>query len=50
MLGINDEYISSSSHKTDYRSIMNRGEVVMRRHEALFSKWLNKKLKENIIS
>lgn len=50
MLGINDEYISSSAHKTDYRSIMNRGESVMRRHEALFTKWLNKKLKEKGIN
>jgi hypothetical protein len=47
MLGINDEYISSSTYKTDYRSIMNRGESVKPRHDAVYMKWLDKKLKEN---
>ncbi len=47
MLGINDEYLKSSPHKTDYRSIMNRGETILNRHNAPYIKWLDKKLKEN---
>lgn len=46
MLGIDDEYTKSSPHKTDYRSIMNRGETVLNRHDAVYMKWLNKIIKD----
>lgn len=47
MLGIDDEYIKSSPHKTDYRSVMNRGELILNRHNTPYMKWLEKKLKDN---
>ncbi len=49
MLGLEDEYTSNSAYKTDYRSIMNRGETVLMRHDAYFLKWLDAQLQEKAI-
>ena len=49
MLGIKDEY-KDSPHIKDYKSIMNRGETIMARHDAVYMKWLDKVLLEKNIN
>ncbi|WNG13362.1 hypothetical protein [Cystobacter fuscus] len=44
MLGLDDEYESSSPHNKDYASVMNSGEVIMPRHDAVYMGWLNETL------
>ncbi|MDE1208366.1 hypothetical protein [Tenacibaculum larymnensis] len=46
MLGLNDEYITSSKHVDDLHSIMNSGEITRIRHHSSYIKWLNEILKE----
>ena len=41
MLGLADEYKDSSAHKTDYASVMNRGEVIYPRHRKKFADWVS---------
>ncbi|OJH42260.1 hypothetical protein [Cystobacter ferrugineus] len=50
MLGIDDEYKADSPYSKDYRSIMNSGEVVGERHDAVYVKWLEKVLLEGKIN
>lgn len=45
MLGLLDEYKSSSPHSKDYSSILNRGEVIKPRHNDTPRTWAIKKLK-----
>jgi hypothetical protein len=45
MLGLDDEYQSTSAHKADYPSILNRGETVNARHDDPPRTWVIKKLK-----
>lgn len=44
MLGLADEYPKKSPHHADYRSVMNSGEAILRRHDSPFMKWLNNAL------
>ncbi|PKH49303.1 hypothetical protein CXF68_00750 [Tenacibaculum sp. Bg11-29] len=44
MLGLDDEYITSSKHIDDLNSIMNSGEVTRIRHDSSCLKWLNEVL------
>lgn len=45
MLGLDDEYKKSSPFHKDYKSVMNSGEAVLKRHNAPHMKWLEEKLK-----
>lgn len=45
MLGLPDEYEVGTTHASDYSSIMNRGETVSSRHDAVYVNWLDKILK-----
>lgn len=47
MLGLGDEYGKKSKHRKDYRSIMNSGEMVLKRHNSPFMKWLESQIKEH---
>lgn len=50
MLGLDDEYKKDSPFHKDYKSVMNGGETVLKRHDAQHMKWLEKKLKEKGIT
>lgn len=45
MLGLDDEYKKGSPFHKDYKSVMNGGEIVLKRHDAPHMKWLEEKLK-----
>lgn len=46
MLGLGDEHLVSSKHKSDISSIMNNGETLRDRHDtSIFSTWLNQVLR-----
>jgi hypothetical protein len=45
MIGLEDEY--SHRFAMDYKSVMNSGEAIRKRHDAEYILWLNKKLKEH---
>lgn len=47
MLGLADEYKKNGTHSTDYRSVMNSGEMIFSRHDAAYATWLDKKLVEH---
>lgn len=46
MLGLDDEYLPGGPHVKDYRSVMNRGEQVLGRHDTGFLKWLDEQLEK----
>jgi hypothetical protein len=46
MLGIGDEYPETSKFSKEYSSVMNRGEVILARHDAFLKSWLDNKLSE----
>lgn len=46
MLGLPDEYKVGTPHEKVYNSIMNRGEIIFTRHDALYLRWLDKVLKK----
>jgi len=46
MLGLADEYKKSSPFNKDYKSIMNGGELIFKRHDSPYMKWLEDKLQE----
>jgi hypothetical protein len=50
MLGLDDEYHKTSKHHKDYKSVMNSGEMVLKRHNSPHMKWLENKIKANGIS
>ncbi|WP_299589028.1 hypothetical protein [uncultured Microbulbifer sp.] len=50
MLGLEDEYHKSSKYNGDYRSVMNSGETVLKRHDSTHMKWLKSKLADHGIS
>lgn len=49
MLGLDDEYLKGGKHVSDYRSIMNRGEVVYPRHFKKFQGWATWQVKKHKI-
>ena len=46
MLGLNDEYLVTSTFSKDYKSIMHSGETILKRHDTPYMQWLNKNLPE----
>ena len=46
MLGLVDEYKSTSPHSADYDSVMNTAELIRPRHHLTYMKWLEEKIKE----
>lgn len=50
MLGLEDEYPEKSPYEKDYASIMNSGETVYPRHDAVYLKWLDTRLREKKIA
>ncbi len=50
MLGLDDEYKKNSTHHKDYKSVMNGGETILKRHDTPYMKWLEKVLKEKGIT
>jgi hypothetical protein len=49
MLGLEDEYQTTSAYSGQYSSVMNRGEMVNPRHDTYYLKWLDEILtKKNI--
>jgi len=49
MLGLEDEYLTTSKHLADLRSIMHSGEDILHRHDAPYIKWLEETLKSKKI-
>jgi hypothetical protein len=50
MLGLEDEYLETSSYKAIYDSIMNNGEKAYSRHFQQMNDWLEKQLKKKKIN
>jgi len=50
MLGLKDEYITTSKHTADLHSIMHSGEDILNRHDTPYIKWLNDTLKRKKIN
>jgi hypothetical protein len=50
MLGLGDEYHKNSLFNKDYKSVMNSGERVLKRHDAPYMVWLDDKLAEKGIN
>jgi hypothetical protein len=50
MLGLDDEYEPNNPHKNDYASVMNAGETIYPRHDAVYMGWLNETLAEKRIT
>lgn len=46
MLGLPDEYQVKSPHANDYLSVMNRGENINSRHDAVYVEWLESVITE----
>ncbi len=42
MIGLSDEYKKSSLFHKNYKSVMNGGESIFKRHDAPYMKWLEK--------
>ncbi|WP_282144319.1 immune inhibitor A domain-containing protein [Cellulophaga baltica] len=49
MLGLPDEYKEGTPHEKDFNSIMNGGEQIKKRHDAVYLKWLEKTLSKQQI-
>lgn len=49
MLGLPDEYKVGTNHAKDIKSIMNGGELIRNRHNAVYIKWLDKILSKKRI-
>ncbi len=49
MLGHDDEYQTSSKYAKDYKSVMNSGESILKRHDSAYIGWLDKVIKNKNI-